>query len=98
MADKAGGQLAVRVFRSLSEVEEIRSVWTLWNDHPNSDIDFYVLLTQLRLEIVRPHIIVLYRDERPQAMLIGRVLEQRLKFKIGYQTVLKPKARVLNFV
>jgi hypothetical protein len=97
-SEKAGGQHAVRVFRSLSEVEEVRSVWASWNYHPNSDIDLYFLLMQYRREIVRPHIIVLYRNARPEAMLIGRILKQRLNFKIGYQTVLKPKVRLLNFV
>jgi Acetyltransferase (GNAT) domain len=97
-SEKASGQLAVRVVRSISELEEIRSIWTLWNYHPNSDIDLYLLLMQYRHEIVRPHIIVLYRNARPEGMLIGRILSQRLKFKIGYQTVLKPKVRLLNFV
>jgi Acetyltransferase (GNAT) domain len=98
VSENVGRQLAVRVFRSVSELEEIRSVWTFWNGHPNCDIDFYLLLMQLRPEIVRPHIILLYRDERPQAMLIGRILEQGLSFKIGYKTVLKPKARLLSFI
>src|ERR1700674_2927239 len=97
-AEKAGGQIAVRVLRSLSEVEQIRSVWTHWNGHPNSDIDLYLLLMQSRPEIVCPHIIVLYREGRPEAMLIGRILRQQVEFKVGYQTVLKPKASVLNFV
>jgi CelD/BcsL family acetyltransferase involved in cellulose biosynthesis len=96
--EKAGGQLAVRVFRSLSELEEIRRVWTLWNSHPNSDFDFYLLLAQSRPEIIRPHIIVLYKEGRPQAMLIGRILKHQVEFKIGYQTVLKPKACILSFI
>lgn len=97
-SEKAGGHLAVKVFRSISEVAEIRSVWTLWNSHPNSDIDFYLLLAQCRPEIIRPHIIVLYREGRPQAMLIGRILKQQVEFKVGYQTVLKPKACLLSFI
>lgn len=97
-SDKAGRHFTVKVFRSLSEIEELRSVWESWNYHPNSDVEFYLLIAQCRPEIIRPHIIVLYRDEQPQAMLIGRVVEQRLNFKIGYRTAIKPKARVLNFV
>lgn len=95
---KADGAVAVRVFRSLSEVEKIRNVWTLWNSHPNADIELYFLVEQLRSEIVRPHILVLYMDECPQAMLIGRILEDRMNVKAGYKTIVKPKARLLNFV
>lgn len=93
-----GGNLEVRILRSVPELEEVRNIWTAWNHHPNSDIDLYLLLLETRPEILRPHIVVLYRGGAPVAMLIGRIVNQRMELKIGYKTILKPKVKLLSFV
>jgi len=94
----SGKELQVRVLRSVAELEEVRPAWQSWCWHPNADMDLYLLLMDCKPELLRPHIMVLYRDGRPEAMLIGRVVNQRLEFKIGYKTFLKPNVRVLNIV
>lgn len=93
-----GGNLEVRILRSVREIEEVRDIWTAWNHHPNSDIDLYLLLMETRSEILRPHIIVLYRGGAPVAMLIGRIVSQRMEIKIGYKTLPGPRVRLLSFV
>lgn len=90
--------LQVRVFRSLPELEEIRATWEAWSWHPDSDIDLYLLLQSLRTEIIRPHVIVVYRGGRPDAMLIGRIDQRRLAFRIGYKAILRPNVRLLNII
>jgi hypothetical protein len=95
---KITGNLEVRVLRSVQEIEGIRNVWTCWNHHPNSDLDLYLLLTETRPEILGPHVIVLYRNRAPVAMLIGRIVSQRIPLKIGYKTILSPRVRLLSFV
>jgi hypothetical protein len=97
--EQSGHQtLQVRVLRSIVEIDEIRDVWTSWNYHPNSDGDFYLLLLKNNPQFERPHIVVIYRGQDPECMLIGRIVRQRIDFKIGYKTIFRPKARVLNFV
>jgi len=92
------GNLEVRILRSVPELEEVRNIWTAWNHHPNSDIDLYLLLLETRPEILRPHIVVLYRGGAPVAMLIGRIVNQRMELKIGYKTLPGPRVRLLSFV
>lgn len=88
----------VTVLRNAEEVQQVRRIWEQMQRHPNCDIDFYLLLLRCRPEMLRPHVMALYRDERPEAMLIGRILHQRVEFKVGYKTIFKLKVRLLNFV
>lgn len=88
----------VRVARSVSEVEALRPVWTTLQRHPNSDIDFYLTILGSRPEIVRPHVIVVYRGERPDAMLVGRLEHRRFDLKIGYKAFFSPRCRSLTFI
>jgi hypothetical protein len=89
---------AIKVIRTEAEIDEIRDAWAAWNYHPNSDIDFYLLLMKCSPGIERPHIIVLYRNGEPESMLIGRIVRQRIDLKIGYKSVISPKAVLLSFI
>jgi len=91
-----GEGISIRVIRTTEEVEDIRTVWTSWQHHPNADIDFYLTVNRLRPQVLRPHIIMLYRDGRPDAVLVGRIVEERIAFKVGYKTIFRPEARLLR--
>ena len=91
-------ELRVRIIRDFAGIEEIREVWSAWHNHPNSDIDFYLTILRSMPGEVRPYIVMLYRGEAPQAMLIGRLENGQIDLKFGYKTLLKPKARVLTFI
>jgi hypothetical protein len=88
----------VRVARTVEQVEEIRDVWISWPGHRDSDINFYLELIRSHPEVLRPHIVVLYRSGRPVAMLIGRLERTELVSKIGYFRLPGIRARTLNFV
>lgn len=88
--------LNIRVLRTSRELEEIRNIWTSWQYHPNSDMDFYLTVNRLRPQILRPHVMVLYRDNHPDAMLIGRIVNERIEFNVGYKTIFRPEARLLT--
>jgi hypothetical protein len=90
--------LTTRVIRSREEIEDIRDTWTSWQRHPNADIDFYLTVQSLRPTIVRPHVIVVHNDGRPEAMLVGRIEHRNLECSIGYKRIFSPAARVLRFV
>ena len=91
--------LTTTVLRSVSEVEQIRSLWSSWQWHPNSDIDYYLSWFQFRPEFRRPHIILTTRNGQPEAMLIGRFEEMRITdFKIGPWRIFKPRGRVVSFI
>lgn len=90
-------QVGARVFRSVAELAEIRDIWTAWQSHPDLDPDFYQMILRTWPHVLRPHVVVLYRDNRPEAMLIGRVEETRLDFRVGYLTLARAKARIMVF-
>ena len=88
----------LRVARSLSEVEALRGFWAASPGHRDSDIDFFLMIVQSYPEVLRPHVIALYRDGEPEAILVGRLERKRLKFRVGYLSVACPWARCLTFV
>jgi hypothetical protein len=91
-------KVEVRVARTLGEVEALRQPWTRWPGHRDSDIDFYLTNLQSQPEVVRPHVIALYRNDKPDAILVGRLERKPLPFRIGYLPRLRFRARCLTFV
>jgi len=89
---------AVRVFRTLGELEGLREYWNQCCDDPDADIDDYIASARCRSGFVRPHVIVVYRDGRPDCMLIGRLESRRLRLRVGHVAIFEPKVRLLFFV
>jgi len=96
--DRVVPQCTVQVARTISEVEALRPLWTGLQWHPNSDVDFYLHVVRSRPEFLRPHVIVVHRGGRPEAMLVGRLEQKAIEVKIGYLSLLKRKARSLTFI
>jgi hypothetical protein len=94
----ATGALRVQVLRSVPELESIRDAWTRWNCHPNSDIDVYRMLMDCKPDFLRPHVITVGKHGMREALLVGRIVRQRVEFKIGYKTILSPNVRALNII
>ena len=88
----------IRVARDSAEVESLRDTWSKWPGHRDSEIDFYLMIVRSYPEVLRPHVIALYRKGQPEAILIGRLEEKRFAFKVGYLTLFRPRARCLDFV
>jgi CelD/BcsL family acetyltransferase involved in cellulose biosynthesis len=90
-------EATVRVLRTFAEVEEIRPWWASWQGNPDADIDFYLSFFRAGTEVVRPHVIVIYRGGIPDAILVGRIDRKPMDFRIGYIRF-GPKANILFFV
>jgi CelD/BcsL family acetyltransferase involved in cellulose biosynthesis len=89
----------IRVIRSPEEIEEVRAQWTSWQHHPTSDSDFYLEVNRSRRPaIVRPHILLLNRDGRPDAMLIGRLEKTRMEVRFAHKELPGPKVTSLTFI
>jgi hypothetical protein len=88
----------VGVLRTLPEIEEIRREWESWPGHRDSDIDMFSAVVASNPEALRPHVIVAYRDGRPDAILIGRIDLTTLPIRIGYWQLPAPQVRLLTFV
>jgi hypothetical protein len=91
-------QIVVRVLRTVPEIEEVSDFWKLWQQHPNCDFDFYQKVLQTVPGMERPHILVAYRNDLPQAMLIGRIERSTVDFSIGYKRIVGMPVRCLTFL
>jgi hypothetical protein len=77
-------EITVRVANTVDEIEKLRSFWIKFNRHPESDIDFVLMLASVRPEIVRPHILAAYEAGQPVALLVGRLESTMVRPRIGY--------------
>lgn len=88
----------VRIARTLDQVERLRQTWNSWCEDPNADFEFYLASARCRPDFIRPHVMVVYRDGRPDCMLVGRLEHCQLKLKVGYTTLFEPVVKRLFFV
>lgn len=95
-----GGRQMVRVrtLTSVSEVEELRPYWTQWQSHPNADIDFFLMICNVRPDVIRPHVLVVYRRDVPHALLVGRLENTTVDAAIGYSRWASCRTRRLAFI
>ncbi len=94
----SSNKYGIKTLRSVEELEEIRNIWSVMQWHPNTDRDFYLLIINIRPEIIRPHVLLITQDGHPISLVVGRIEEKRLNLKIGYLTVYRPKVRVLEIL
>jgi CelD/BcsL family acetyltransferase involved in cellulose biosynthesis len=88
----------VRTVRVLAEVEELKDFWTSCPSHRDADFDFYIFFLRNSPEVVRPHVIVLYRDGRPSALLVGRLENRSIEIRFGYIRLIRLRLRALTFI
>ncbi len=86
-----------RVIDNLGEIEEIRSAWNAWRGHRDADINVYETVLASRMDAAKPHIIVVERDGRPDALMVGMTTIATVSERIGYWTIPVPQVRVLSF-
>jgi hypothetical protein len=91
----ASGNLTLRVATNVAEIENLRQIWELWQEHPNSVIDNY--LSEFSPDNGHsPYVMVVYRDARPDCLLIGKQLPRGVTSAVS--SLLQPARRTLYFV
>jgi hypothetical protein len=91
-------EITVRVASAASEIEKLRPFWARVNYHPESDIDFVLMLASVRPEILRLCVLVAYEAEEPIALMVGRVEDVLVSLRLGYLKVLQIRLRQFVFV
>lgn len=94
---QANPAVSVRVLRTISELDKISREWQSWPGNRDSEMETYVTFLQSNDGSVRPHIVVVEREGRPDAILVGRVDYTHIACRFGYWQ-LKVPVRVLVFV
>lgn len=87
----------VRALREIGELEEIREVWESWPGNRDSEMETYLAFLQSNPKTLRPHVLVIYRGGRPDAILVGRVDLGHISCRLGYLR-LNSQATILCFV
>ena len=88
----------VRVIRDLSEIPSVRDIWVKWQTHPNADVDHYITVLSTLGNEASPRIFVLYRNDIPVAMLLGRCETRRFSVRLGYKELFPGTPRHLIFI
>ncbi|MGH7978884.1 MAG: GNAT family N-acetyltransferase [Limisphaerales bacterium] len=79
--------------RTLEEMAPLRDAWASFLWLPTSDIDLIFSTLRVRPEIIRPHIIVVYSNLKPVALLAARLENGTLDLRIGYAAIAWTRVR-----
>ena len=88
-------QVSIKVLRTAEEIEGLRGYWSAWPGSRDSDIDGVLTECRTSPDVLAPHVIVVYRDGVPAALLAGRIVRRRFEFQIGYLSPFKPLANAI---
>jgi len=91
-------EYTVSVARTVEEIEGIRGIWDNFHPSPFADIDYFLSVINLRKEVLRPHVILLRQKGIPETMLIGRIEDVQLKFKVSYKVIFRPPVHSLTII
>ncbi len=94
----SGIDVCVRVIKTTEEIHSIRGVWANWCKNPEADLDLFLLSSETESKVIRPHVIVVFRNGTPDCILVGRLEAGFQKMKVGYATVFRPYVRTLLFL
>lgn len=88
---------SILLLRSAAELEGLRESWSSWPGNRDSEIDSFLNFIDSNPATVCPHVLAVYRNGRPDAILAGRIDRGHIVCRIGYLK-LKLPARILCFV
>ena len=97
-AKATAGKVTFQTICNLSGLESVRELWNSWQKTRDSNFDFFCGVVRARGEACSPHVIVLLRDGRPDALLLGFKERRRIPIRICSVAVLQPELEVLEFV
>ncbi len=90
--------LSVTVARSVEEIERFRPFYEQEQWHPEADIDCYLTSLQADDQSARPYVIMICADDRPALLAAGRLEDTLLRWRVGYKTIGRGRARVLRIL
>ena len=90
--------IEVRVLRNRAEIEPLRDFWNSYNPTRDADLDYFLFIIDLYPEALRPHVVVLYDEGKPKALLAGRLEQSRIPIRFGRVALPFPKVCLIQFV
>jgi Acetyltransferase (GNAT) domain len=94
----SGDPFTIQTIRDLSEIESVGEVWRTWERTRDTSLDFYSGRIGTRGSACRPHILVLLRNGKPEALLVGLRDRKKIPIKIRSVTIFQPEVTILEFL
>lgn len=93
-------ELAARctTVQRLEDIQNVRSYWEKWQNHPHSNINAYIEDFRIKKNLLSPYLMLVSKADEAKALIIGRILQTELNFKIAYLSVYRTKAKVLQIL
>ena len=88
---------SVKVLRAVTELDTLRREWESWSGNRDSEMDTYLACLRSIPTTVRPHVVVVEREGKPDAILVGRIDLDHISCRLGYLRLNLP-AKILCFV
>jgi hypothetical protein len=88
----------LEVIRTVADLEGLRRFWQSRATDRDGDLDFYLFIIGASPEAARPHVLIVRRDGKPDAMLIGRLENRRIQIGSPYIGLQSPILRILTFI
>ena len=83
--DRGRPRRTVTIARTPAELEALRSVWsTLPVRNLDSDLDHFLTVVRADPQTLRPHVLLVQRDDAPPLLVVARLVRQRFPLRIGY--------------
>jgi CelD/BcsL family acetyltransferase involved in cellulose biosynthesis len=95
---KTADLISFRTICDLGELESVRAFWKSSQKTRDADIDYFCGIVRSRGPGCTPHVIVLLRDGRPDALLVGLRARRKIPVRICSFAILEPELDVLEFV
>jgi len=93
----ARAPLSIKTLKTSDDIRGHGSLWN-WQGTRDSELDYFLHFAGERSGVLRPHVLVAYKGDTPEAMLIGRLEHARIPIQLGPLSLRSPRLRVLNFV
>jgi len=85
-------------FKIIDEVTDFKSVANFWKNeqwHPYTDIEYYTNVIVNEPNFLKPFILVIYKNNRPETLVIGSIVKDKFSLQIGYKKLFKVKTKRL---
>jgi hypothetical protein len=90
--------MQVKVYSSAAELEQVRASWHLLQCHPNSDLDHFLLVCDLRSNILCPCVIAVWDGDQCRCIVAARRERIRVHPSIGYARLPGVNAHALTII
>ena len=74
---------SIRIIETTEEIGSIRDFWIKHQHHVYSDFDYYLFSSKNDPEFLRPLITVLYKNDEPMCLIVGRIARRTLNWALG---------------